>query len=55
MAWEEFSHSLGQSRKWPHLNGKSVLPSEADIVRLLPHVRFVPIPLQRSKIERRQT
>ena len=43
----------GPSRKWPHLNGKSVLPSEADIVRLLPHVRFVPIPLQRSKIERR--
>ena len=42
---------LGQNRKWPHLNGKSVLPSEADIVRLLPHVRFVPILLQKSKIE----
>jgi hypothetical protein len=24
------------------LNGKSVLPPEADIVGLLPHVRFVP-------------
>ena len=33
---------MGQNRKWPQLNGKSVLPSEADIVRLLPHVGFVP-------------
>jgi hypothetical protein len=33
---------LGQNRKCPYLNGKSVLPSEVDIVRLLPHVRFEP-------------
>jgi hypothetical protein len=33
--------------------GSPFYPSETDIVRLLPHVRFVPIPLQRSKIERR--
>jgi hypothetical protein len=38
----------GQNRKWPRLNGKSVLPSEADTVRLLPYVRFVPILLQKS-------
>jgi hypothetical protein len=28
----EFSHSLGQKRKWLSLNGVSVLPSGADIV-----------------------
>jgi hypothetical protein len=33
----------GQNRKLPHLNGKSVLPPEADIVRLLPHVRRGPL------------
>jgi hypothetical protein len=33
--------AFGQNRKWPHLNGKSVLPSEADSVRLLPHVRLM--------------
>ena len=32
---------LRSKRKWVHLNGKSVLPSEANIVRLLRHVRFV--------------
>ena len=35
---------MGQNRKLPHLKGKSVLPSEADIVRLLSHVGFVPKP-----------
>ena len=39
---------LGQTQTWPHLNGRSVLPSEADIVPLLPHVCFVPILLQKS-------
>jgi hypothetical protein len=34
---------LGQRRKWLRLNGTSVLPSRADIVRLPRHVRFVPI------------
>src|SRR5258708_19758195 len=37
-----FPHGLGQKRKWPRLNGKSVLPSRADIVRLSQHVRKVP-------------
>jgi hypothetical protein len=36
--------TLVQTRMWPHLNEKSVLPSEADIVRLLTHVRLVPEP-----------
>ncbi len=35
---------VGQNRKWPNLNSKSVLPSEADIGRLPAVVRFVPIP-----------
>jgi len=35
---------VGQKRKWPRLNGKSVLPSRADIVRLPQHVRKVPFP-----------
>jgi hypothetical protein len=38
----EFSHSLGQKRKWPGTGLMSVLPSTADIVRPLRHVRFVP-------------
>src|SRR5260221_2250956 len=38
-----FSRSQGQKRKWPRLNGKSVLASGADIVRLPQHVRKVPM------------
>jgi hypothetical protein len=38
----DFFDSIGQKRKWPGLNRKSVLPSRADIVRLLRHVRKVP-------------
>jgi hypothetical protein len=33
---------VGQTQTWPHLNGRSVLSSEADIVPLLPYVCFVP-------------
>src|SRR2546425_10483038 len=29
----EFSHGLGQKRKWPRLNGMSALTSETDIVK----------------------
>jgi hypothetical protein len=39
----EFLHSQGQKRKWPRLNGMSVLPSRADIVRPTRHFRFVPV------------
>ena len=39
---------LGQKRKWPRLNGMSVLPSGADILRPPLHVRFVPIVLKKS-------
>src|SRR6202140_3631314 len=35
---------LGQSRKLARLNGMSVLPSTADVVRPHRHVRFVPLP-----------
>ena len=38
----EFSHSLGQNRKWQGSRGTSVLPSTADIVRPARHVRKVP-------------
>jgi len=38
----------GQKRKWPRLNGMSVLPSGADILRPPLHVRFVPIVLKKS-------
>jgi hypothetical protein len=38
----EFLHSLGQKRKWPCLNGMSVLPPRADLVSPARHVRFVP-------------
>jgi hypothetical protein len=34
--------ALGQNRKCPRLRCMSVLPSRADIVRPLRHVRFVP-------------
>src|SRR5258705_2273612 len=33
---------LGQSRKLARLNGMSVLPSTADVIGSLRHVRFVP-------------
>jgi hypothetical protein len=39
---------LGQKRKWPGTGLMSVLPSTADIVRPLRHVRKVPILLQKS-------
>jgi hypothetical protein len=42
----------GQNRQWPHLNGKSALPSEADIVRPSRQVRFVPILLRILKLGR---
>jgi hypothetical protein len=32
----------GQTRKYPHPRGRSVLPSGADIARLYAQVRFVP-------------
>jgi hypothetical protein len=34
---------MGQKRKWPRLNGMSVLPSGADIGRPPRHFRFVPL------------
>jgi hypothetical protein len=34
----------GQNRKWQGSRGMSVLPSTADIVRLVRHVRKVPKP-----------
>jgi hypothetical protein len=37
--------AFGQKRKWPRQNGMSVVPSR---VRPSPHVRFVPILLQKS-------
>ena len=34
--------AVGQKRKWPCLNGMSVLPPRADLVSPARHVRFVP-------------
>ena len=34
---------MGQSRKLARLNGMSVLPSTADVIGSLRHVRFVPL------------
>jgi hypothetical protein len=43
----------GQRRKWLGLNGTSVLPSRANIVRSPRHVGFVLIPDMRTTLRRR--
>ena len=45
---------LGQKRKWPCLNGMSVLPPRADLVSPARHVRFVPKPEMKVSQAKRQ-
>jgi hypothetical protein len=46
----EFSHSLGQTRKFGRATGKSALASITDIVRLMGYVRKGPTVVNRESI-----
>jgi hypothetical protein len=50
MAWEEFPHSLGPSRRFRDVGCESALPPRTDIATKNDHVGKVPILLQESKL-----